>query len=355
MIWMIVSEGFTSFNSRKNCEIYLMVYKKNKNKKHRGYLFSPPNKSLPFRIVIITGVNRSGKSLLGSLIGSMENVEYIDEPWLPMMLPVMQAKRLIDSDIAKDILLTHTEELFYEMILLRRANFRPKDRSSIWPLKNVTEIFERMINLNTRAEACVYAKNRKSLLLYNLGGTLPFSNFFLNTFQNCKIIHVIRNGLDVATAVGEKKWFSNDNLRKPIDSYLRNIYHRKNPDQQYYMPWWVKEGEEELFLELSDFGKGLYFWRSQFEINENEIDKLRDGSPDVFREVKFEDIIQCPRDIVEDLSIFLKIKPSVQTESIIASVDDNVLKGKESYPIGDIPPEQLNKARKLLKKMNYSL
>ena len=128
---------------------------------------------MEFPIVIITGVSRSGKTLLGQLLGSMENVEHIDEPYLPLMLPVMWDKGLVDEDVAVMFFRAFTEELFNDMILLRTANFRPSDLSTIWERKTSDEIYSRLVDLYSRDDVRKYVRDNGSVLLYNLAETVP--------------------------------------------------------------------------------------------------------------------------------------------------------------------------------------
>ena len=64
-------------------------------------------KRLDFKKVIITGVCRSGGNLLGRILGSLENVEYVDEPWLATILPHFMGNNLLKPQAAKDIMVSY--------------------------------------------------------------------------------------------------------------------------------------------------------------------------------------------------------------------------------------------------------
>lgn len=319
------------------------------------YLFHAGTNHMDFRLAIITGVCRSGKTLLGKLLGSMRNVEYDDEPWIPMMLPIMQDQGLISPTIAKDLLRAFSEEIFNDIILLRRANFRPKDKSTIWDLKDAAEIFERLIILNTRDDVRSYVKEKDPMLLYVLPEIMPALSFLTKTFPHCKIIHIIRNGLDVAFSVAEKQWFSNNSLSKPRNNYLIKTYYNKTCSKRYYLPWWVKNGEERKFLELSDFARGLYYWRRIHDIGEKQREEFKLNHPDIYKEVKFEDIITNTMKVIKDLAKFLDATTTPQTELISGTIDTKILENKPRYPINEIPIDELKNTKKLLHKFGYSL
>ena len=78
---------------------------------HRFYSGVPE-----FKIAIITGVCRSGKTLIGQILGSMNNVEYIDEPWFPIVVSLMQHYGSIEPEVAVDMFRAFTKELFNDII-----------------------------------------------------------------------------------------------------------------------------------------------------------------------------------------------------------------------------------------------
>ena len=312
-------------------------------------------KRFNFKKVIITGMYRSGKSLLGKILGTLENVEFVDEPWLPTVLPHFQGNNLLDPRVAKDIMRSYLEEMLNDMILLRQTNFRPRDQSTIWARKDEKEIIYRLLNLHTRDDVRRYVKEKNPVLLLNLSFTTPHVIFLAETFPGCKIIHVIRNGLDVALDVEEKKWYSNRQLKQPVCSGdLYRIYCSKIYFEKYYIPWWVKRGDEEKFLGMNDFAKGLYLWRRHFELAEKEINKFKSSFPNQYKEVRFESILKKPEAVINDLSEFFNVKLSKQTELVLSEIDAKMLKSKKRYPLNEIPSDEKKKVKRLLTKLKYS-
>lgn len=309
-------------------------------------------KKMPFEIVTIVGASRCGKTLLGSMIGTLRGVEYIDEPWLPVMIPVIQDNKLIQEDFASDILRSFTEEMFYEMILLRRANFRPFDRSSIWPLKSSVELVDRLMNLSTRRDAEKYAKKKRSVLLCSVVNTYPFLKFLIKTFPAGKIIHIIRNGIDVALNVAEKRWFSDTNLRCPFDSCLYFTYHSKKKGL-FYLPWWILAGEEENFLSFGDVARGLYFWRRILELNHDNNEVFLRQKPEVFMEVKFEDVVRYPRKIIKRFSAWIGRPFTSATKSVVQSISSKIVNRYQEIDVAKLPRTEILNVNFWLEKYGY--
>ncbi len=103
-------------------------------------------------ILIITGVCRSGKTLLARFLSTMSNTIYFDEPWVQMTLPIMQGLKLIDKNIAKNLFQAITKETINDGVLLRNANFRPDDQSTILNQKSKGEINFRLNDLKSRMD-----------------------------------------------------------------------------------------------------------------------------------------------------------------------------------------------------------
>lgn len=322
--------------------------------KKEKYFLHAGEKRLNFKIAIITGACRSGKSLIGKLLGSLENVEYMEEPWLPTVLPVLQGNNLIDPEVSKNILRSYIDELMNDVVLLRQSNFRPRDLSTIWDRKNVMEIFDRLVNLHTREDVKKYLNKKKTVLLLNLPGIMPFLFFFAETFPGCKIIHIVRNGLDVALEVRKKKWFTNKLLKQPISNYLLfRSYYSKAYCKNYNIPWWVKKGEEDKFLKMTNFAKGLYYWRRILEISENQIEKFKSVFPGQYKEVRFENILKNPEVVLNNLSGFFNAGITEKTNLVLSEIDAKMLKTKKRYPLNEVPNDEKIKVKKLLIKLKY--
>lgn len=317
----------------------------------RPYRMYPGTAHMDFRVAIVTGVCRSGKTLVGQLLGSMANVEHIDEPWLPMMLPVLQGKGLIDPDVGKTLLQSFTEELFNDMILLRNANFRPSDLSSMWTRKNAQEIFSRLVNLHSRRDVRKYVAEHRSVLLYNLAEVMPYLSFLTDAFPRCKVIHVIRNGLDVATSTAEKQWFSNERLANPSNNQVFRAYQSNIDRTQYYLPWWLREDDSEAFLTMGDFARGVCYWRSLLEQSREQISQLKATRPDAYHEVKYEDLVRAPTQSVNNIAMFLDVTPTEQTAAVLSTLRTEAT--SPAHPIDRLPQDEMERVTRLLRAFGY--
>lgn len=280
-----------------------------------AYFYSG-GQTLYFPIVVITGVCRSGKTLLGNILATCPQVEYADEPWTAMQLPGIVASGNLNEEFASSMLETYFCELFNDLVLLRRANFRHNDLSSIWTKKTPLEMFERLSRINSRSDVVKFAKENQSMLLLTLSESTPFIELVCKAARKPKIIHVVRNGFDVGHEVTAKGWFTNERLFSPSMAVLYTIYKYNRDGQTYYLPWWVSEGEEDYFLELSEYERGVYYWCSLMEKSLVALRSCTCSSLTVY----YENLVMNPQTEFERIRSFLGLTSGSFTATKIAEI-----------------------------------
>ena len=279
-----------------------------------------------FPVVVVTGVCRSGKTLLGNLLGTCPKAEYADEPHTGMLLPMVASTGKIETKIAAGWLAANFSELFNDLLLLRRANFRPKDLSSIWTKKHPLEIFERLNNLNTRTDALQYANNNNSTLLVTLSECAPFIEFIRRALPCSRFVHVMRNGYDVAQDVAAKGWLSDKQLNNPMNAQLYTSIQRKG--LTWHMPWWVDDDEHDYFLSLTEYERGIYYWCSLMEKGLNAFQSCDYGEIPVH----YQDLVAKPQQEFNRVTQCLGFEPGPLTHTKIEEIKPMIFR---SPPIID--------------------
>jgi len=244
-------------------------------------------------------------------------VEYADEPYTGMLLPMVAHTGKLDQQFAGEWLATYFCELFNDLLLLRRANFRPEDLSSIWTKKQPQEIFWRLTRLNTRHDVEQYARENCSKLIVTLSQCLPFIKFIMQSLPGAKTVHVVRKGYDVAGDVEAKKWFSDEQLLRPKNAQLYRKY--EYAGSTWHLPWWVDEGEEKYFLSLSDFERGLYYW---WALMKKGSDALRECDCNEIL-VHYEDLLDHPEEVFKRVCRDLELTPGPLSGMKLAEIRAN--------------------------------
>lgn len=271
-------------------------------------------KERKFPLVVITGVCRSGKTLLGNILATCQEAEYSDEPYTPMLLPMIVKSGKIDQEFAVRWMGAILSELFNDLLLLRAGNFRPGDLSSIWSKKSPEEISNRLINLQTRKDAADYAKQNNSQLVVTLSECIPFIDFLIKAMPKAKIVHVVRDPYNVAADVVKKKWFSDEQLKNPLMAQLYCLFN--NSGSTWHLPWWVNDEEYDYFLQLGEFERGVYYWWSLVDKGLQAVDAA--GCREIL--VRYEDMIRQPQQVFDHLFELVDLTPGSLTDQKLQEI-----------------------------------
>lgn len=311
------------------------------------YSFPSGKFYLDFRTAIITGVCRSGKTTLGNLLSSYLNVEHSEEPWILDLLPAMTKLKMIGEKTGKDMFVAYLHELMNNTILLRQANFRPQDTSSIWIRKPAAEIFSRLVNLQTRADVKAFVEKNKPVFLLIIPESPLFNLPAIFDFvPDCKIINIIRRGTDVAHQFKGKGWLSNDQLTKP--PHARIYYQTTHKGRPFYIPCWIDPKDAKKFIGYSEYERGLLYWCALMEKMINSLKKSKNKKRCLT--VKFEELMENPRKTMEKAASFLNLKSSSMTETVLREIRNYKNVREEVLPL---PKELVERAKKIYEYLGY--
>lgn len=306
-------------------------------------------RQLTSSLIIVTGAGRSGKTTLGNILGSCENVEHIDEPWFPMMLPILANSGELSKECAIELFLTSIVETIYDRYLMRHVNFRPHDLSSVWKQKSVPEILDRLIRLKSRDDVREYAKEHRPVVVLTLTDCVPYYDFFWEAYPECRIVHMVREGLNVALEFSQKRWLSDKEHTNPVEAVPRKQYVDAISGTLYYLPHWLKDTEEQRYLSSSELARGLHYWRRIMQMSEI-------GSPtsnwDSMITLKLEPMLMTPRPTVYQLIDLLGMIKTDLTETLINNVHEDLLPEMPSLPINYLEAEEMREVRAFYSQFN---
>ena len=288
----------------------------------KKFSFSSADRLFNFRTAIVLGACRSGKTSLGTLIGSCKFVDNIEEPWTAKIITLMSGLKMIPENLCKDILLNFVTEIYNETILFRTQSFRPSDMSSIWKQKSNEEIVKRLTKYQTRQDVQNYIKKNNPLMIINLTEVLPFIKILRQTLVKTKMINVVRNGFEVSNDCKNKKWFSNEQLKKPVKALPYKIFKYKNT--KFHIPWWVNKNEEECFLNYSEYERCVYYWCQTLETTLKKLDNLNDSGECMT--IKYSDLLGKTKKTFFNICDYLKITPTKKSFELIKSISNRVNK-----------------------------
>lgn len=290
------------------------------------------------KILIITGPCRVGKTTLGTYLARNTGIEFLDEPWVPLVLPQILLSSTPVTNIAHSFFYAYFKELCNEMVLLRRANFRPNDASSIWKTKNLSHILSRMIDLKTRADVHHYINEQDTIFIFSLPEITPFVPFFFEALPTLRIIHMSRSCNEVALEIEKKKWFSDEQLRLPKNSQPFRLYTK---EVNYYMPWWLEAYDYDLFLEMPDLERGMLYWE-YFIAMAQRLFEDKDKYDNKLMNVNFEYFINNKEKASKEIINFCSLPINDDSET-----EKKTLKKDLLFDLTNLPPSRMTSIRKL--------
>ena len=164
------------------------------------------------RILIITGVGRSGTSIVGKIIGSLYPAYYLYEPAILKYCSTVQHNALFGT-LFEDYFLNHIQG---------RINENPNDQSYGYHYYLKEDIDFARIFLKRRSDAIRYINATQSLFVIKMPEYQPYMSH-KHTFK-IKYIHVIRNGFDVIASALRQGWFTDDWCKNQVIE--SNVYTR---------------------------------------------------------------------------------------------------------------------------------
>ena len=289
-------------------------------------------------VTIITGCGRSGTSILGKLIGSMNGVEYLFEPTTPkfanvepvlcrslmfedFVLPALQGRNVnIDSG-------TESYTGYYETDESLRLKWENKRRIDILP---------KILN----------KKPQLVLKLTEMQGMLSHLN---TTFPGVRMIHIIRNGIDVIQSMMKPNWYTDSYMQTNSVDWV-SIY-TDDKGISYNVPWFIAvEMDKEEWIKYNHETRCAAVWRVTVE-------KMTELHKNIHI-IKYEDLCRNPELEMKGIIDFMNIERDTQVEkSDITERHISTIKEweKSKYPdiIDKIQEPEKYKFIYLMEKLNY--
>ncbi len=105
--------------------------------------------------------------------------------------------------------------------------------------------------------AATHGARRERLLVYKEPFFAFSPGFVFNALPDARLIYIMRDGRDVADSlVRTYDVLSDDKLAS-----LETVSPLGRRHGNLYVPWWVERGQDQAFIEASQFARALWMWR----------------------------------------------------------------------------------------------
>jgi len=288
--------------------------KKNFNKK---YFISSHNNKILKNIFWISGCSRSGTTLLGKIISTFKNNEYIYEP--ETLFSILPLVKEIKFEKWKLIYETYVgEDLFYNHLVGRKINLKKIDGSYIGNSKNSKEIYKKLKLNISRLHLNKYLNKNNFHLTIKIPDVVKFLVNIEKFYPKNKFLIIFRNPYANINSLIKKKWFSKKYYDKSFLPYLNN----KNK----LYPLWLERKFYNVWNSFNEYEKAAFYVAT---INK-EVFKLKNKNL-----IFYENLLENPTAEIARISKYLsmdytkktiEIKRSINKKNLSTSYDSIKLK-----------------------------
>ena len=248
-------------------------------------------KLLTDRVIIITGAGRSGTTILGKLIGSMEPAYYLFEPSIMKF-----------SQDAESLRATIFEDFWLLQVQGRNLNLYDDDDSYIGHYG-----FPGQIKSRHRA----IERTQNSKLVIKLTEYQPMINDMRHVFPGCKFVHIIRNGNDVVDSMCRRGWYTDDYMKTGFLDWVDND-----------APWFIDADSKLKWYGWNQETRAACVWRCVTDVG------ISDDNDDIFH-IDYDNIKIMSHPLARwlDLSITdltLKHKKSIGKPTMHSNIIDKI-------------------------------
>lgn len=220
-----------------------------------GLRIDPLAAKLMQQAIFVTGAGRTGTTITGQLVHSLEGVEYSFEP--PVTFGLLA---LIDSlpEEAWKLLfeLYLFEDLFVEAMSGRRLTFNPRDTSYIYRVKTRDEIEQRFVAPRRRTEFFQLLERQR--LACKITDLVPRLSQVAKWYVAAKFVVLVRNPMDVVSSIIDRGWFSDRTLTGTPAIWP---FYRVG---KYQIPFWLKPDDRREWLGLNEVNRCLFYFNAMY-------------------------------------------------------------------------------------------
>ncbi len=246
----------------------------------------------------ISGLHRSGKSLLTAIIPSLESSGLINKEPLLNLLPNLYMNKEISFETAKYIARYTQSNINYSNFIGRKINLKRTDETSIYNHINFKKYLKK-INLKTKLKVPFHVKERE-IGFYDIHNILNNLKFWTQTNDNFKLINIDRNPIDLAFS-----WHTNklgSFTKSSINQLL--LYKFKNELIPTYAYEWKNK-----YIKLREMDRIIEILQQQITTSEKNFQSYK-KKKNILR-IKYENLLENPLEYLNLVNNFLNLKSKI--------------------------------------------
>ena len=291
-------------------------------------------------ICLLSGCQRSGKSLVTAILPSLKKIEIINkEPVLGAIFSMYQTGEL--SNKAANYLISFVlSNVNYSNFIGRKINLKKTDETSIYNLLNYKDYLKK---ITTKSKIDLKKLENNKTIIYDTHNVLLNLRLWCNLNRNIKIINVERHPITLIYS-----WFKNDfgNFRYSSISQIL-LYKYKNKLVPYYALKWKKK-----YVKMSELDRIINIIYYLTKKSDSEYKKFKNKNK-ILR-IKYENILDNPYVNLKKIDKFLNNKSKIffnkysKKVNVSKKISENAIQKKLIYIKKKTSKDSHNKIHELI-------
>ena len=266
-------------------------------------LKSPPN-----NLVAVTGISRSGKSMLAPIVSSLNRSENLQTDYTLEQFPVLNHLGLMSEHIAIYLMRYMVNFKIYDNQIGRNSNFRFTDWTSIWNTSDPRQYLRRLIK-DEGDSVFENIKEENQINVYMFHNVLWHAKIFFKAFPDIKIIHIDRHPIDMVYSWYKRSY--GDRFYDKERSALTLIENGGN-GIPYYAQNWLNE-----YISLAEIDRVIKMIYTIISEHYDTLKTLSDSDRENILLINFDKIISNPENDLKKICNILNTSKSSYTISVM--------------------------------------
>lgn len=262
--------------------------------------------------VFISGLTRSGKILLCTLVAALENCDKVNVDFFWEQVPFLNYINKIPDDGAVYLLQAGLNIKVYDNAIGRNANFRPTDYTSVWQYQNPEEYVRRLF-LPDGDSVFQSIENGNRIFSMMVHNGLWHSKLLFKAFPRMKMFHMQRNPVDIVFS-WIKKGYGGDFYKNKRSSCL--TYRYGSEILPYYAYGW-----EDEYLSCESVDRIIFMVNKIRQCHADAYSSLSADEKARVMFVKHRELAESPEKVIPGITKFLNTKKSSFTDQILLKAD----------------------------------
>lgn len=263
------------------------------------------------RTVFVTGCGRSGTSILGALLSTLDPVYYVFEPVVLRLLgPLLLRPEFQDQTdtLVRTLASVLFEDHIIPQILGRRVDITENSMSATAISEGTHKTLYRSKILKGRKNALAWIAYEDPVFVIKLPEMQPFARILLNSIPGSKLIHIYRDGRDVVASAVSRGWHTDEWYHNHAVEWVQHSTGLTN------RPYYVDVSPEE-WTRMNPETRAACSWRCNMP--KGEWRTRPEESMVVYR---YEGLKRAPEDGVFDLTRTFNLRETEKTAQVLSSI-----------------------------------